>query len=141
MFATLIAVTVFVACNNAETKPAKTGEATETPAISPELQAKHEEARRVHDEIMPRRTELVDVQSKLAAASTGDEREAFAKTRLEKADEAMMNWMYNDEPLENAVKRLGAERASEHLDLRIREIKAIGDSMDVAIAFGKELVK
>ena len=132
------------ACNAADHGPDSAREDTAAVAqIDAGLRERFSEVRALHDEVMPRRSELVDLERRLGEPAVGRDTTglAFAKTRLTRADDAMMTWMYNDEPLEGLVQRLGPTRAAQHLDLRGREMQGVADSMQAAIAYAQSLLR
>ncbi len=94
-----------------------------------------------HDKIMPLDAEIARTQRAIDEAGPSTEATAFAKIRLERASEDMMTWMYNNESLEAMHTRLGANTTAEHLRLREKEIREIGDSMQVAIDYGQSLLQ
>lgn len=106
--------------------------------IKDEIETQYLEVHELHDVVMPMRTDLISALRKIKESPLDTAMTAFAKTRLERADDLMMNWMYNDEPLENMVARLGPDMAKQHLALRKKEINYIGDSMRLAIEYAKE---
>lgn len=138
----LLIGTGLLACNDAQTEtPAETSSGAEDTKIDETLREQFRVTRELHDEFMPLRSEMVALERQLKESKLDTSLTAFAKTRLASADDAMMTWMYNDEPLTNLVGRLSPKLASQHLDIRAKEMRSIGDSMQVAIDYAKSIVQ
>lgn len=112
---------------------------TEEP--SAELVSGYQKLMDLHDEVMPLDAEIMRTKRALDSTKVASESAAFAKTRLDRASDDMMTWMYNNEPLDAMYDRLGAETAGEHLRIREKEIRTIGDSMRISIAYAQSLLK
>ncbi len=129
-----------LACNDAKTESAVEGDPAELAAnIDLDMREKFREVRALHDQFMPYRGDVIAQQRRLEKSKLDSTVTAFAKTRLTRADDAMMTWMYNDEPLMNLISRLGKDKAAMHLDIRGREMRSIGDSMKVAVEYAKTI--
>lgn len=89
---------------------------------------------------MPQRGRLIRLQRNILGGDLGEEVTAFAKTRLERADEMMMNWMYADIPLSNLVDSLDEKSIYGYLDSRETEIQKVSDSMMTAIQFAESIL-
>lgn len=111
------------------------------PKVPPSaLENRFDVVRAIHDEVMPERGRLIRLQRTVAGAELGEDVTAFAKTRLERADEMMMNWMYADIPLSTLVDSLDDASIYTYLDLREDEIQAVSDSMMTAIQFAESIL-
>ena len=126
------------ACGNA---PATAEPVAEAEEPSDELVAGYQRLMDLHDEVMPLDAEIMRTERALDSTKVNAEQAAFAKTRLERASDDMMTWMYNNEPLDAMYDRLGAKTTGEHLRIREKEIRTIGDSMRTSIAYGQSLLK
>jgi len=80
------------------------------------------------------------LQKKVAGAELGPELTAFAKTRLERADDMMMDWMYADIPLNELTDSLDEKSIYAFLDQREKEIQNVSDSMMTAIQFTESIL-
>ncbi len=95
----------------------------------------------LHDDVMPMAAEVARTERALTEGSVDVDQAAFAKTRLARAGDAMDAWMHNYEPLEAIYTRLGAATTAEHLRIREKEIRTIGDSLRASIDYGQSLLK
>jgi len=110
-------------------------------AIPPSaLENRFDEVRAIHDEVMPERTRIIRLQRGVVNGDLDEELSAFAKTRLERADDMMMNWMYADIPLSTLVDSLEEDPIYSYLDVREKEIKQVSDSMMAAIHFAESIL-
>ena len=105
-----------------------------------ELENRFDKVRAIHDEVMPERGRLIRLQKKVAGAELGPELTAFAKTRLERADDMMMDWMYADIPLNELTDSLDEKSIYAFLDQREKEIQNVSDSMMTAIQFTESIL-
>ena len=136
MIATAISAVLVLSCGNDATETA----AVDTTEANPELESRYQRLNDLHDEVMPMSAEIARTVRQLDSVAISDGDKAFAKTRLERADEAMMQWMYSHESYESAIERLGAKTAAQHFAIREREMTRIGDSMRVSIPYAKTLL-
>ena len=128
--------TLFVACDSGPKADAPAADATPNDALVAQYQVLME----AHDEVMPLTADVARAEAALEEAGLDTPESAYAKTRLEDADEAMMTWMYNNETAAEVNERLGPNIAAQHLSIRKKEIDAIGDSMRVAIDYARSLL-
>ncbi len=138
MFPALAAAVFTGACASATTEDGNPAQAAEPGAA---LVEGYQRLMDLHDEVMPLEAEIARTGRALGESGVDAERAAFAKTRLERASEDMMTWMYNNEPLDAMYGRLGDEVTAEHLRIREKEIREVGDSMRVAIAYAQSLLR
>ncbi len=89
---------------------------------------------------MPERGRLIRLQRTVVGAELGPELTAFAKTRLERADDMMMDWMYADVPLTKLTDSLDEQSIYAYLDEREKEIQNVSDSMMTAIEFAESIL-
>lgn len=118
-------------------QPSNDSEATVPPT---ELESRFDKVRAIHDEVMPERGRLIRLQRKVVGAELDLEITAFAKTRLERADDMMMNWMYADIPLTKLTDSLDEKSIYAYLDEREKEIQNVSDSMMTAIEFAESIL-
>ena len=124
------------ACDNAGNPDAATAQTGPNDALVAQYQVLMD----AHDEVMPMSADIARAEKALKESGLDTEEAAFAKTRLEEADEAMMTWMYNNETAAEVNERLGPSIAAQHLTIRKKEIDAIGDSMRVAIDYARQVL-
>ena len=89
---------------------------------------------------MPKRGQLIRLQKTVSQADLGPEVTAFAKTRLERADDMMMTWMYADIPLSKLNDSLDEKSIYSFLDEREEDIQNVSDSMITAIQFAESIL-
>lgn len=98
----------------------------------------------LHDSVMPRMSDIMRlkkaVSAKLATNVSAAEKERglAIKTRLESADNAMMDWMhgYNGDTL----ARLDKAQAAEYLNAEKRKIEQVRERMQQSIAEAEAFV-
>lgn len=110
---------------------------TQDPAA---VQASYDAGMAVHDEVMPRLGEMMRMQRSLAGADLPPAQAAFAKTRLERADEAMMAWMHATIPVSAAVDSFGVDAAPDYFARREAAIEGVRDSIEMAIRYAQNLL-
>ena len=113
---------------------------TEQTVPPTKLENRFDVVRAIHDEVMPERGRLIRLQRSVAGADLGEHVTAFAKTRLERADDMMMNWMYADIPFSTLVDSLDETAIYTYLDTRESDIQEVSDSMMTAIQFAESIL-
>lgn len=122
------------------------GNATVEPETTPQtqasagVQAAYDAGMAVHDEVMPRLGEMMRMQRSLDAADLPAEQTAFAKTRLARADDAMMEWMQATIPVPEAVDSFGVDAAPDYFARREADIQGVRDSIETAIRYAQNLL-
>ena len=123
--------------NRAEGQPQDSGIASATAPVTPELERRFDEVRAIHDEVMPERGRLVRLQARTMTADLPAATAAFAKTRLARADDMMMDWMYADVSLTQLADSLSEAEIADYLDRRETSIRRVADSMRAAIDYAE----
>jgi len=134
----LLSVLFFAACNSSEAE--NTGGVTDQIVPPTQLENRFDEVRAIHDEVMPQRGRLIRLQRNISKAELEKGVTAFAKTRLERADDMMMNWMYADIPLTKLIDSLPENSIYSYLDNREAEILKVSDSMMTSIQFAESIL-
>ena len=112
------------------------------------MEALKAEVMAVHDEIMPRigtlmnlKKQLKEKAAQLDTIAAGNKAEATASMgaikELEKADEAMMQWMRTYEDPDQAM---GKDKALEYLELKKKEILLVKKQMEASEAAARDLL-
>jgi len=127
-----------LACNNSKSAEIEIDSAQIVPPSA--LENRFDEVRAIHDEVMPERGRLIRLQRTIAKAELDLPVSTFVQTRLERADDMMMNWMYADLPLNKLVDSLDESSIYRYLDAREKEIIGVSDSMMVAIQFAESIL-
>ena len=134
----LVCAFLLTACNSSDTQ--KTEPSTEQLVPSSALENRFDKVRAIHDEVMPERGRLIRLQRAVSASELDGSLSAFAKTRLERADDMMMTWMYADIPLNKLIDSLEESSIYTYLDGRESDIQAVSDSMMTAIQFAESIL-
>ena len=97
-------------------------------------EALYNEVMLVHDEVMPRMSDIMSLSKRLKAVAategTDAEKASELRTNLEVAGESMMNWMRNFNPdFENQT----SEEAMDYLKIEKERISAVKEGMETAI--------
>jgi len=120
----------------------------ELPAEERAERALYDEVMKVHDEAMPKMDNMMKLKGKLqeqldllreqeSDESTEVLEEAIKN--LEEADEAMMQWMRDFEPMDN--DSVAHEKVLKYYEKQKFEIEEVHQKMQAAIAKAKELSK
>jgi hypothetical protein len=118
----------------------KTEETTETPKqVDPAVQKLHDEVIAVHDEVMPHMGELVALQTTLSQAagtlpSPLSDSLSHVVQRLEKADDAMMSWMRQFQPM---LDTSNIEVAKEYYGKQLEQVTEMRTLMTQALEEGQ----
>lgn len=131
-----IGSTLLWGCNDQPQK-ATTTKPQETKS---EFTKKYLEVQAIHDEVMPKRSELIRLvgQTKRSSLSEADKNEMVL--RLERADSMMMQWMYDEIPNEKLQDSLGEKGLIAYLSTREKDINLVADSMLTTISDAKQLI-
>jgi len=124
-------------CNFGE---ADTGSAEVSGIVDQDLEVRYDEVRAIHDEVMPQRGDLIRLERDVRDAELDEDIAAFAKTRLTRADDAMMSWMHTDRSLTSLADSLDRAGIHRFLDEREQEIERVADSMRVAIDYAQQVL-
>ncbi len=121
-----------VACQN-NTKQEEVGQEKDAEQLSPR-EVLYNEVMQVHDEVMPRMSDIMSLSKRLKAVAategTDAEKASELRTNLEVAGESMMNWMRNFNPdFENQT----SEEAMDYLKIEKERISAVKEGMETAI--------
>lgn len=119
--------------------PETNTEITELP-VSAEVERRYDEVRAIHDEIMPRRADMIRLEREVLASDLDSSRVAFAKTRFERADDAMMSWMKSEESLTTLAQKMSTEEIKVYIDQREKQIRDVADSMTTSIEYAQQLL-
>ena len=96
----------------------------------------YQEVMAIHDAVMPEMTTLHDLKKSLKQAETPENRDRILVeiSRIERADEAMMEWMDGfDVPGDK-------DKVADYLALEKGKIQAVSDSMNQVIADVKQFL-
>ncbi len=104
------------------------------------LEQRYDEVRAIHDEVMPQRANMVRLERAIHEGDLEADVAAFAKTRLERADDAMMEWMRTEESLNTLRKNMSDTDIEEYLNMREIQIRAVADSMHLSIAHAENVL-
>lgn len=132
----LLIVSIFflVSCQNStEPKQAQTSDIREMNSTM--VQQKHDEIIRIHDEVMPEMSTMRRYKKKLLKMGNSDEI-MDAVTALEKADEAMMDWMANYEIPKTRPEK---ERLS-YLNKELVRVTNMNQQIKDALATAEKLI-
>ncbi len=98
----------------------------------------HDEVMQIHDDVMPKMRDIYSLKKSLKRlVEEGDEQAAYHMDLLDKADDAMMDWMRDyRKPLEtreNKIEYLQGEKSKiqEVRDLMLSSIKAASDFINI----------
>lgn len=105
-------------------------------------QALYEQVMGVHDEVMPKMEDIYKLKSRLQEqiANTPDmvieKKEAIERTilKLDSANNAMMDWMHQFNPLPDSVDE---EQARSYLEDQMEKIRKVKEEMLIAIDHAK----
>lgn len=127
IFSLLIPVFGFLSCNSGE-KQAE----TLTPADSA-IQHLHDEVISIHDELMPKMSDVMRLKGALAAKKDSlsaplQDSVTVLIGDLEAADDAMMSWMRQFKP-----KQTDSTRLKEYYEEQLKEIRDVQARMNKAI--------
>lgn len=135
-FLTLVGTLAFSACRNSQQEAAQ--------------QQAWDNMMVIHDEVMPRMSEINAIGKKIEAAQAdttlGPEWSAAAEKVLEElaaADNAMWNWMDGiaEKPLSELRKQMKHEEIMRFLEAQTAEVAKVKEMMLSSIANGQELLK
>jgi len=106
-------------------------------------QALYEQVMAIHDEVMPKMEDIYKIKSQLQEqiANTPDmvveRREKIEKMikELDSANNLMMDWMHQFDPLPDSVDE---EESRAYLENQMEKIKAVKDGMFSALEMAKE---
>jgi hypothetical protein len=124
-----LVVATLAACKQTATEQTASGDSVES---SPE----YREVMAIHDAVMPEMTTLHDLKKALKQAETPENRTRILAeiSRMERADEAMMEWMAAfDVPADK-------DKVAAYLALEKGKIQAVSDSMNQVIADVKQFL-
>jgi hypothetical protein len=128
------------------------GTDSEAPAFSEEelqaQQAAFDEMMEAHDRVMPRMGEIFQLnrslESQLGEAAPEDSTTAQVRAvidRLTQAEDGMMNWMSELEPLDSLRTNLDHAAIMQYLETEQQKIRQVEEEMNSSIEAGMELVQ
>ena len=97
----------------------------------------------IHDEVMPKMSEIVQLKGKLIELTPDSTDEATVKatlTQLEKAEDAMMGWMNNFTGPEKMRKTKSHEEIMAYLQNQKAEITKVRDVMNGSIVSAERIL-
>lgn len=118
------------------------GHAVSTGENSPN-DALYDEVMKVHDEVMPKMDDIYklkeELKAKTLASGTDEEKKKQLEAsiaKLDSANESMMAWMHEFNPLPDS---LGVEKAREYLETEMEKIKNVRTEVQEALEKGEAL--
>ena len=108
--------------------------------VSARLEKQYDEVIALHDEVMPKRSDMIRLERELNSSSLDTSLVAFAKTRLERADDAMMAWMQSEKSLTNLAENMNENQLEAHILTRKQLIQEVADSMLASILYAEQLL-
>ncbi len=145
----LLLLIVAISCNSTKKEESETTQNSEE-SIPDEVQiqqAIYDELMEVHDEMMPKMEDLMSIKGKLIEKNDALEELGLASDgtvyteaieTIENADEAMMNWMRNFEPMNDGQPH---EEIVEYYTAQKAKMDSVKVVMESALQLGNDLIK
>ena len=137
----VLSIVVLAACGKSGNNDQHHHDDTDSNAITAN-RALYDQAREIHDEVMPKIEDLYNVKKELQEkiAKTPDmvaEKKQEIESvmlKLDSASNAMMDWMHDFKPLPDSADQ---EKAREYLETEIDRIKKVRDMMNESLEKAK----
>jgi Mg2+ and Co2+ transporter CorA len=138
-----IALVTLAACGKSSEHANHEGD-DQTTEDSPN-QALYDQVMDIHNEVMPMKEDLYKLKKELeekivkTPSMAADKRQELKKmiAELDSADNAMMDWMHNFNPLPDSADE---EKAREYLETEMERIKKVRDLTNEAIERAKPVI-
>jgi hypothetical protein len=123
-------------------KPAQKVEQEDQEESTDPNRALYDQVMNVHDEVMPKMEDIYKFKKELTGkiAKSPDQKADLEKViaNLDSADQAMMDWMHNFEPLADSVDQ---EKAREYLETEMEKIKKVKELTDESLEKAEAALK